>query len=130
MAHGHPWEQQPHHCLSVCGCGSEQRDWSRSGGCVGESSVGLHGDGNCELEQHQQSHAVCNVVPFGTWLWHPDLPTFRNPQMEKWHLKLIYSGGSTVKLKIRLLNRCTCIGVSMESFLFGFTARFQERCVL
>ena len=46
-----------------------------------------------------QTHAACNALPFGTWLWHPDLPTCHNPQMEKWHLKWIYSGGSTIKHK-------------------------------
>lgn len=31
--------------------------------------------------------ATGDTLLSGTWLWHPDLPTFPNPQMEEWHLK-------------------------------------------
>lgn len=59
----------------------------RSGGCEGQCSAKLCSDGGCRLEQHRQTPAVGNILLFGTLLWHPDLPTFHNPQMEKWHLK-------------------------------------------
>lgn len=57
------------------------------GGCGGRCSAKLYRDDGCGLEQHRRAPAAGNISPFGTWLWHPDLPTFHNPQMEKWHLK-------------------------------------------
>ena len=70
-------------CPSVCGCRSQ----AALGGCVGQCSAKLYSEGGCGLEQHRLTPAVGNILLSGTWLWHPDLPTFHNPQMEKWHLK-------------------------------------------
>lgn len=87
---------EPHHCFmaywaarcpSCCppvrGCRSE----AVLGGCVGRGSGELYSADGCRLAQPRQAPATGDMLLSSTWLRHPDLPTFHNPQMEKWRLK-------------------------------------------